>query len=276
MEIFIAWNGEASKKLAEVLYNWLPDVIQTVSPFMSSESIRSGQRWFEEIGARLEKTDFAILCTTPTNLKSTWMHFEAGAVSKNVAKSRVCAVLLEVTEADLEPPLSQFQHIKATEEDARKLVLALDEMREEKDRLGPERAKRTFDRCWPELKEGFEQARNALRSELKGRAVPKRTPEEILAGILQTQQGIIQRLDQMEGRLQSSVAWPSSVASGGSGGFSPIDYQTALAHLAGANIPVTVVTNPDTPVNKGVPLNKMLRGLMDDPPKPAQPPKKKE
>lgn len=101
MDIFIAWSGKASEKLAKALFKWLPDVIQTIEPFMSSESIRGGQRWFGEIGARLEKTDFAILCATPANLKSTWMHFEAGAVSKNVTRSRVCALLLDVTTPNL-------------------------------------------------------------------------------------------------------------------------------------------------------------------------------
>lgn len=78
MKIFIAWSGDTSHELAKLLHGWLPDVIQSLDPFMSSEDIRTGSRSITELSKQLEQTNFGILCTTPTNLDSTWMHFEAG------------------------------------------------------------------------------------------------------------------------------------------------------------------------------------------------------
>ena len=88
MKIFLARSGPASRELALLLYNWLPDALPAIDPFMSDGSIRSGQCWFNEIGKQLQTTRFAILRVTPTNRRSTWMHFEAGAVSKQMEETR--------------------------------------------------------------------------------------------------------------------------------------------------------------------------------------------
>ncbi len=91
MDVFITWSGDTSRRIAAVLREWLPNIMQAVKPFMSEEDIRKGRRWFEEIGAKLSKTEFGILCLTHDNTRSPWIHFEAGALSK-LPTSSLCAV----------------------------------------------------------------------------------------------------------------------------------------------------------------------------------------
>ncbi|MCX5899546.1 MAG: hypothetical protein NTX06_02220 [Proteobacteria bacterium] len=57
MKIFISWSGEVSHSVALALRDWLPSVIQSIEPFVSSEDIDRGARWATEIGSKLEKAD---------------------------------------------------------------------------------------------------------------------------------------------------------------------------------------------------------------------------
>lgn len=81
MKIFFSWSGARSRAVAEALNDWLPRVIQAVKPFYSPE-IEKGAKWSNEIDDALEGTRFGIVCLTPDNLSSTWIHYETGALSK--------------------------------------------------------------------------------------------------------------------------------------------------------------------------------------------------
>jgi hypothetical protein len=201
MRIFLAWSGDASEHVAELLHGWLPDVIQVLQPFMSSESVRSGQRWLTEIGASLEKTDFAILCMTPTNLDSAWIHFEAGAASKHVEKSRVCPLLLDLKQTDVGLPLSQFQNSALTSKASMRKVM--DDMNEALGDKGlkPERLKTQFEKYWPDFEAGIAEAQRILAAEKKGHTTPKRTTDDILAEMLDAQKGTLSRLDAVSAQV---------------------------------------------------------------------------
>jgi hypothetical protein len=48
MKVFISWSGAQSKAAAHALKEWLPDVIQNLSPWMSDLDIAAGRRWSPE------------------------------------------------------------------------------------------------------------------------------------------------------------------------------------------------------------------------------------
>src|SRR5687767_13125889 len=99
--IFISWSGEPSRKVAEALHGWLPMVIQAATPWMSNSDIEKGQRWGNEIAARLSQIDIGIVCLTPDNLNSPWLLFEAGAISKEMQRGRVCTYLVDLRPEDV-------------------------------------------------------------------------------------------------------------------------------------------------------------------------------
>jgi hypothetical protein len=131
MNIFISWSGERSKAIAEALHQWLGSVIQPLRLWMSDRDIDKGTRSLPSISNQLEQTDFGIICLTPENLTESWLLFEAGALSKSQDESRVWMFLYDLNYADVQGPLAQFQHTKATKEDIEKLLRAINTAKEE-------------------------------------------------------------------------------------------------------------------------------------------------
>lgn len=153
MKIFISWSGETSRQVAVVLRDWLPSVIQSVVPYVSSEDINKGVRWSSDISGELDSTSFGIICLTPENLDAPWIHFEAGALSKAVDKSRVAPFLLGVKSSEVKGPLVQFQSTLFTKEEVKKLVRSINESEDEASRLDDNRLNTCFDVWWPRLEE---------------------------------------------------------------------------------------------------------------------------
>jgi len=127
-------------------------VIQAVRPWVSTKDIQKGQRWPEEITAKLEEARFGIFCLTPDNLESPWLLFEAGAVSKLRKESRICTYLFDVRLSDVSWPLAMFQATetskKSTFEMVKSINAAIDTGSIPDDRLI-----QTFDLLWPTLEE---------------------------------------------------------------------------------------------------------------------------
>jgi hypothetical protein len=155
MKIFISWSGETSRKVAVVLRDWLPSVIQSITPYVSSEDINKGVRWSSDISEQLNSTSFGIICLTPENLDAPWIHFEAGALSKAVDKSRVAPFLLGLKTSDVRGPLVQFQSTLFNREEVKKLVLSINESEENGLRLDEARLLSFFDVWWPRLEDSL-------------------------------------------------------------------------------------------------------------------------
>ena len=93
MKVFLSLSGHKSHQVALVLRDWLPSVIQSLTPYVSSEDIDKGARWSTDIAKELEDSTFGILCVTKDNLEAPWLLFEAGALSKmmKVCRNTRCA-----------------------------------------------------------------------------------------------------------------------------------------------------------------------------------------
>jgi hypothetical protein len=72
MKVFLGWSGALSHQVAIAFYKWLPQVIQSVKPSISSEAIAKGSRWASTIAKELESTRFGIICVTTENANSPW------------------------------------------------------------------------------------------------------------------------------------------------------------------------------------------------------------
>jgi hypothetical protein len=181
MKVFISWSGSLSQSVALALREWLPAVIQTVEPYVSSEDIEKGARWGSEISLELEASDFGILCITPTNTGAAWLNFEAGALSKSIDQSRVVPFLFRLERADLpQGPLVQFQSVLAQKDDVRKMVLALNAAGGER-ALEEARLEGFFEIWWPQL----ESALASIDSETPPIASAQRSDEDLLSEVLE-------------------------------------------------------------------------------------------
>ena len=151
MKVFISWSGDISGKVARMLRDWLPSVIQSLEPYVSSEDIDKGRRWIADISGELEHSAFGILCVTKDSKDAPWLIFEAGALSKSVERSRVAPFLFGVELSEIkEGPLSQFQATRFDKDDVNKLVHSLNSAGDVPS-LDKGRLDNTFSRWWPEL-----------------------------------------------------------------------------------------------------------------------------
>lgn len=153
MKVFLSWSGKRSQAIAEALRDWLPKVIQAVQPWLSAVDIERGARWSTDIASELAQTSFGVLCLTPENLDSSWIHFEAGALSKTLDKTYVCPYLFDMEPADLKGPLVQFNVAKANKEDTLKLVYTVNDAQETP--LPKAALEESFEVWWPKLEEMF-------------------------------------------------------------------------------------------------------------------------
>jgi hypothetical protein len=80
--IFISWSLERSKKVAEALYEWIPMVIQSAKPWMSSADIDKGSRGLQEMAKALDGIKVGISCLTPENPE------EPGSFTRQVASPK--------------------------------------------------------------------------------------------------------------------------------------------------------------------------------------------
>jgi hypothetical protein len=93
MKVFISWSGQKSKYVAAKLKSWLPLVLHFIDPWMSEKDIFAGDRWSKELAESLQDTKFGIVVLTGSNRESSWIHFEAGALSKSVDEAKIIPYL---------------------------------------------------------------------------------------------------------------------------------------------------------------------------------------
>ena len=161
--VFICWSGERSKRLASELRELLIEVVPGLDKrvFISTQ-LEKGVRWFDVLMRELEQAQAGVVCLNAENLRSPWLHFEAGALAKrlnasppgNTTKatangspeaSHLFTYLHGVSADRLTGPLAAYQSSSATREDTWRLITSLT------DAIGASNAARVelFDQAWP-------------------------------------------------------------------------------------------------------------------------------
>lgn len=148
-EIFIGWSGNRSKKIANILREWIPLLIKDIKPWVSFKDIIGN--WSLEL-EKIKRFELGIFCITQENLKSPWIHFEAGKIG-----GLVCPYLIDVSIPEIHGPLQQFQCFEATEEGTLDLVGKIGILLEEE--IEEKQLKTAFYNLWPILKEILESSK---------------------------------------------------------------------------------------------------------------------
>jgi hypothetical protein len=221
MRVFISWSGERSRTVAEALHDWLPSVIQAVQPWMSANDIEKGTRWRSGLANELEQASVSIICLTPENLEAPWIHFEAGALSKQQQNTYVCTFLFGLEPIDIREPLAQFQATTADKEDTLKLIHTINRL--QSDAALPEgKVNEAFDVWWPKLEQRLsniqkpqEKQTQQIRSDPYQQLEHQRDVREILAEILElvraqsraVQSPMLRGLSGIKPRLPTTLDW---------------------------------------------------------------------
>ncbi|HED2480935.1 TIR domain-containing protein [Citrobacter sp. wls615] len=156
MNVFISWSGDTSHRVAKVLRDWIPSVIQAVEPYVSSEDIDKGTRWSSDIATELDKSSYGIICLTKQNIHAPWINFEAGALGKSVDKSKVSPFLFRMNPSDVNGPLLQYQSTRHDKDDIYKLMLSINSSCGEQ-ALDNERLNKIFEVWWPNLEKNLDE-----------------------------------------------------------------------------------------------------------------------
>lgn len=181
MRVFLSWSGDRSKAIAEVMRNWLPSVLQAVRPYFSPDDVSKGSRWSSEIAKELEASRIALLFITPENPEAAWLVFEAGALSKNLDRSKVCPLLFgDIEPTDIKGPLVQFQAAKFGEAEMKRVLKMINtELGEAA--LNSDVLESVFEMWWPKLEE---QVSQRLLETAESGDTAKRPDRDLLEEIL--------------------------------------------------------------------------------------------
>lgn len=190
MKVFISWSGEQSRRIAEVLSDWLPKANQSVRPFYSPDDIAKGTRWQNEIAKELQSTALGLLCLTPTNFEAPWISFEAGALSTTVDEARVCPILFGFETTELTGPLVQFNHAKFGKVEMKRVMSMLNAQLGDT-ALAPKTFDSVFEMWWPELDSQIKQELERAPAEVDRK---QRSQRELLEEVLTLVRGLVRDL----------------------------------------------------------------------------------
>jgi hypothetical protein len=181
MKVFVSWSGDLSRRVAEALRDLFPSVLQGLDMFMSKVDLASGVPWFGDIEHSLANSDFGIIVVTRENQERPWLLFEAGALAKSLEKPRVTPLLVDLANADVRGPLSQFQMRSLRRDDISRLLSDLNDLAGDERRLSEDHFKRAFGKWWDDIEQRFVEAQNAVPV---GAAPAHRSERELLVEAL--------------------------------------------------------------------------------------------
>jgi hypothetical protein len=109
--------------LAELLRDFLDG--WSIDCFLSASGISKGEFWFERVRQELAKSDCGIICLTPENLESRWIHFEAGSLLGAKEAKKIYTYYLDENPGDVKDPFKSLQITVSSKEDTQRLLSVL-------------------------------------------------------------------------------------------------------------------------------------------------------
>jgi hypothetical protein len=175
MKVFVSWSEERSRQFAEAIRTWLPRVVQSAKPYFTPADIAKGAKWDNEISKELEQSDICIIALTRESLNSQWIMFEAGAISRQVERARICPIVFNIEKTDVEGPLARFQATAFSKDEIRQLLTTINNAA--KDAALTERdLDEVFEMWWPKL----EDAVRAIAAQQPDPGTQIRTEKELI------------------------------------------------------------------------------------------------
>lgn len=194
--VFLSWSGETSMEIAETLHKWIPSVLQFAKPYFTPKDIDKGAQWNTEISKKLSETHVGIICLTPDNFERPWILFEAGALSKDMERSKVCSVLFGIDSPELSGPLATFQTTAFKKTEFKKLIETINKSGGENS-LSPDIFNEVFDMWWPKLEE---KILKIIDESSKKQPTQRRSERDILEEIL-----VLSRKNHVNDRSRASI-----------------------------------------------------------------------
>jgi len=164
--------------------------LQFTRPYFTPSDIEKGARWDNEISKELEQSQFGIFVMTQEALSSSWIMFEAGAISKVVEKARVCAIVFGINTTDLVGPLTTFQATVFNKDEVRQLLTTINNAAPKEVALTDRHLGEAFDMWWPRL----EQKVTAITSAAPLPSGPHRSERDLLEEIVENTRNLIREL----------------------------------------------------------------------------------
>lgn len=187
-DVFISWSGNRSKAIAELFSEWLPCVIQSIKPWVSSRDIDRGSLWFTKLSDQLKDSTTGIICLTKSNLNEPWILFEAGALAKGLSSSKVCTFLIDLQPTDVGNPLGQFNSTQPNKPDLFNLIKTLNSSLDQK------RLERVFETYWPQFESEFTDILDISEDTIE----QSRTEDSLLTEMLETIRSLDKRIRSFE------------------------------------------------------------------------------
>lgn len=200
MQVFISWSGETSLRIAEALGDWLERTIQAVDSY-HSDQMEKGAAWRSKLLREINKSDFGLICLTEENLHSDWLHFEAGALFRELREPSVSPVLFRVRGSNLNDPLATFQYTKFERDDMLSLVKTINGQLDQEDQLKEGILNDSFGKYWDDLEEKIEQIYEETPPEDTG---VEKDDSEIIREILENTRTISRNI--LESRQEVNIS----------------------------------------------------------------------
>lgn len=208
-QLFISWSGDLSHRVAAQLHEWIPTVLQSAEPFLSSTDIEKGSRWSDHVAKKLEECGFGIIVLTPSNLNAPWILFEAGALSKMVGRGQVSALLVGLDLVDVKLPLSQFQNTVFQKDDVLKLIQSIN--RAGSAPLRDEVLIRAFNALWPDFEKHIQKIITDTPAERPRSKARDGAPTDDLLSLKESVGELIQSVQSLRDDARRSGSFPADV-----------------------------------------------------------------